>query len=411
MLDLADIFKTGSKKENAVKTKVVTGLIVSPDNAFVEFLCELYAVEGVDKPEVKAALKESDIAELSDECFDLLYLDLREDTDLFAYAELVANLLAKGIKLVVIGKQDSIVISRDLAKKGIDYIYWPAEEMLFVDLIRAPKGNQVSGLSSYKGRCAKRIAIVSTKGGVGNSLIASGIALSLAEQAKVKTLLVDNAYYGTNTDIYLGLKTFSRHSVMFEDVKNGIDSTVAKSMISTVSANLDLLAVNHDSAKPAEIHGVSVNVVHALSMQYNFIIDDISLPLIYTLGVAELSNLYDRIIFVCEPSITSLRTLKKFKQAFAESHAVIDVVINSNKAASEFPLSIADMRLKIEDEVIAVFPFDSKIKPAIINNSGLSKCKSKLNEGFEPVFARLTGKIVKSPVSKGKLNRWWNRNK
>ena len=410
-MDLADIFKTGSKKDNAVKTKVVTGLVVSPDTDFVEYLSELYVVEGLDKPEVKAALKESDIAELSEECIDILFLDLRANTDSFTYAELVANLLAKGIKLVVIGKQDSIVISRDLAKKGIDYIYWPAEEMIFIDIIRARKGSQASGLRSYQGRSAKRIAIVATKGGVGNSLIATGIALSIANQAKVKTLLVDNAYFGTNVDVNLGLKTFSRHSVVFEDVKNGIDSTVAKSMTSTVSDNLDLLAVNHDSAKPADIHGFSVHVVHALSMQYNFIIDDISLPLIYALGMDELSILYDRVIFVCEPSITSLRTLKKLKQTFAESHALIDVVINNNKAANEFSLSISDMRSKIEGDVIAVFPFESKLKPAIINNGGLSKCKTKLNEGFDPILARLTGKSVAVPVSKGKLSNWLSRKK
>ena len=45
-MDLADIFKTGSKKDNAVKTKVVTGLVVSPDTDFVEYLSELYVVEG-----------------------------------------------------------------------------------------------------------------------------------------------------------------------------------------------------------------------------------------------------------------------------------------------------------------------------------------------------------------------------
>lgn len=411
MLDLADIFKTGSKKNNTVKMKVVTGLIVSPDTDFIEYLSELYVVEGLDKPEVKTMLKESDIAELSEEFVDVLFLDLRGNTDSFTYAELVANLLAKGIKLVVIGKQDSIVISRELAKKGIEYIYWPAEEMIFIDIIRAQKGSQASGLRSYQGRRAKRIAVVATKGGVGNSLIASGIALSIANQAKVKTLLVDNAYFGTNVDINLGLKTFSRNSVVFEDVRNGIDSTVAKSMTSTVSDNLDLLAVNHDSAKPADIHGFSVHVVHALSMQYNFIIDDISLPLIYALGMDELSILYDRIIFVCEPSITSLRTLKKFKQSFAESHTLIDVVINNNKAASEFSLSITDMCSKIEGEVIAVFPFESKLKPMIINNGGLGKCTSKLNEGFDPILGRLTGKNVASPVNKRKWNTWLSRNK
>lgn len=410
-MDLADIFKTGSKKDNAVKTKVVTGLVVSPDTDFVEYLSELYVVEGLDKPEVRAALKESDIAELSEECIDILFLDLRANSDSFTYAELVANLLAKGIKLVVIGKQDSIVISRDLAKKGIDYIYWPADEMIFIDIIRAQKGSQASGLKSYQGRRAKRIAIVSTKGGVGNSLIATGIALSIANQAKVKTLLVDNAYFGTNVDVNLGLKTFSRHSVVFEDVKNGIDSTVAKSMTSAVSDHLDLLAVNHDSAKPADIHGFSVHVVHALSMQYNFIIDDISLPLIYALGMDELSTLYDRVIFVCEPSITSLRTLKKLKQTFAESHALIDVVINNNKATNEFSLSIPDMRSKIEGDVIAVFPFESKLKPAIINNGGLSNCKTKLSYGFDPILARLTGKSVAVPVGKGKLSNWLSRKK
>ena len=105
MMDLADIFKTGSKKDNSVKTKVVTGLVVSPDTDFVEYLSELYVVEGLDKPEVKAALKESDIAELSEERIDILFLDLRANTDSFTYAELVANLLAKGNKLVDIGKQ------------------------------------------------------------------------------------------------------------------------------------------------------------------------------------------------------------------------------------------------------------------------------------------------------------------
>lgn len=411
MLDLADIFKTGNKKDKLVKTKVVTGLIVSPDTDFIEYLSELYVVEGLDKPKAKARLKESDIADLSEEFINVLFLDLRGNTDAFMYAELVANLLAKRIKLVVIGKQDSIVISRELAKKGIDYIYWPAEEMIFIDIIRAQKGSQASGLRSYQGRSAKRIAIVATKGGVGNSLIASGIALSIANQAKVKTLLVDNAYFGTNVDINLGLKTFSRNSVVFEDVKSGIDSAVAKSMTSMVSDNLDLLAVSHDSAKPADIHGFSVHVVHALSMQYNFIIDDISLPLIYALGMDELSILYDRIIFVCEPSITSLRTLKKFKQSFAESHTLINVVINNNKAESEFSLSINDMTSKVEGEVIAVFPFESKLKPAIINNGGLGKCTSKLNAGFDPILARLTGKNLADPAKKGKWNTWLSRNK
>ncbi len=115
----------------------------------------------------------------------VIELESRGD-DLLAGLDLLSEVCDAGTRVVVIGRQNDVLLYRELVRRGIsDYLISPLGTL---DVVRAICGLFSSPDAKPVGRI---IAVVGAKGGVGASTIAHNIAWAVARDLQLDTVVTD----------------------------------------------------------------------------------------------------------------------------------------------------------------------------------------------------------------------------
>ena len=184
-MDLDILFRNSSSK---MKSSVqATDLVVSDDSTLTASIQDLYAIEGFPKPievtdiDLDGAWNQSNIK------LNHVVLDLRSAPNVIEQVSEISVRLDVNISLLVLCDVDSIKLRNQVHALGATYVLWDSE---LDALLAAIKSTQEGDSTVKKSRVAKRILVLGTKGGIGISYVSSVLAHSLAEQANLKTLLV-----------------------------------------------------------------------------------------------------------------------------------------------------------------------------------------------------------------------------
>jgi pilus assembly protein CpaE len=233
------------------------------------------------------------------------------------------------------------------------------------------------------GQFGRVVAVVSPKGGVGKTTVATNLAVGLAMRAPNSTVLVDlDIHFG---DVATALNLSPEHTL--PDVSRGPashDSIVVKSFLTVHETGLFVVP---GSDSPAAADAVTAQdasqLLQVLRQQFAFVVVDTAPGLSeHTLAVLDEA---DTLVLVTSLDVPGVRGLRKEIDTLTELHmlsAARYVVLNFNDDSRG--LSVADVEATIRAKVDVVIP-QSNVIPLSVNQ-GIPLLQSN---GRDPVTQRL----------------------
>lgn len=215
---------------------------------------------------------------------------------------------------------------------------------------------------------AQTIVLFSTKGGVGKSLIASNLAVSLAQDERRKVCLVDLDIQGAG-DLarMLNIKPHKAMVDLMATMKKAPEQIDIASSITPSPVGIDFLpgvlkpqqAQHCDPQKLREIFAL-------LEKQYHYIIVDAGRG--FTDLFASTVNQANLILLVLTPDILSIYQTKWAVDTLQYLHIPLSMIrIVLNRAESVASISMQDINASLPVQIIAAIPSEGKTASMAIN--------------------------------------------
>lgn len=313
----------------------------------------------------------------------------------------LAEFCDAGTRVIVIGRTNDVMFYRELVRRGVsDYLISPVSTL---DVVRAVCGLFSSPEAKPVGRV---IAVVGAKGGVGASTIAHNIAWSTSRDLALDSVVTDlDLPFGTagldyNQDPPQGIA-----DAVFSPDR--VDTAFIDRLLSKCTDHLSLLAA------PATLERVYDFGVEA----FDSILDSLrsTMPCI-VLDVPHTWNGWtqrtlvaaDDILIVAAPDLANLRNAKNLfdflRAARANDHRPY-YCLNQVGVPKRPEIKAADFAKALEDQPVAVIPFDPQLFGAAANNGQMIAEVAKnhrTTETFRQLAQILTGR-AEAKKSKGGL--------
>lgn len=390
-MDLDNLFKTTSSSKD--KKNSTIDLVVSDDLAFLQAIDELYAIEGFASPLKVDGIDDESWHKTNAEIKHVI-LDLRACSDLISEVAEISSRLDVSISLIVLSNMDSILMRDKVLSLGANYILWDPELDGLLGALKESSADSYTSAVKKKSRIAKRVLMLGSKGGVGVSTISAFLSHSLSQQANLKTLLVEHDTIALNSDIFLGLKGLKAQQNSIDLNQSELDAAIAGSYVKPVKDKLDFLTLEKNVACLSDHVDSLFRISNELVDQYNFIIDSMPLSAIDELTGEDISDRYNRIFIVCEPSVASLRAYHSIKKKLGKSeHRVIFSMTRSQKDYM-MPLQGAKEKIKAKDAID--FAYEVNLEKLIIQQGIQNTAKLKFASAIANIVNSLTGKKVKA---------------
>ena len=212
------------------------------------------------------------------------------------------------------------------------------------------------------------IGVVSAKGGVGKTVVALNLALSLLRDFKKRVLAVDAHTVSPNLSLYLGVIDVIPPGLLYalRDPEAARESVYIHS-----SSGLHLLAGSITSVKEVDLSNLK-QVVDNLREAYDFIIIDTAPSL--GEGMRHVLRACDEVLLVVNPWLPIVVTNLKAVKIIEETKTKMRVVLNKVGRSRE-EMSVREVEESLGYRVAMKIPVDLEVyhgveehKPVILSN-------------------------------------------
>jgi len=260
---------------------MLSAIIISPDEQFRDATREL--LEGSDQIEVRAELNNF-YSSLDSWIFneiktmeaDVIIVDVTPDKEQGILTVEKILEISKQSHIFVAGNgTDADVILRSMRAGAKEFLSAPLEsQSLFAAIERVSKVHTVA--AKEKKRFGRLFTFFSAKGGTGSTVVSTNFAVSLVEQTKKPTILVDLDMQLGEVSLFLGMKP-AFNIVDVADNIHRMDETLLKGFIKKHTSGLDVLAAP-DSLDKVESVGPSqiVQILQFLKNSSEYVVVDTS---------------------------------------------------------------------------------------------------------------------------------------
>ena len=260
---------------------MLSAIIISPDEQFRDATREL--LEGSDQIEVRAELNNF-YSSLDSWIFneiktmeaDVIIVDVAPDKEQGILTVEKILEISKHSHIFVAGNgTDADVILRSMRAGAKEFLSAPLEsQALFAAIERVSKVHTVA--TKEKRRFGRLFTFFSAKGGTGSTVVSTNFAVSLVEQTKKPTILVDLDMQLGEVSLFLGMKP-AFNIVDVADNIHRMDEALLKGFIKKHVSGLDVLAAP-DSLDKVESVGPSqiVQILQFLKNSYEYVVVDTS---------------------------------------------------------------------------------------------------------------------------------------
>ena len=242
---------------------------------------------------------------------DILIVDVATHQEPLAAIAQLANVCEPGVKVIVIGSDNSLELYRALIDLGIsDYLVKPLQPQQIVEAFGRVTGN----IKPAGSRVGKEIVVTGCGGGVGVSTIAANLARGLADHG-AKVLVADADNFAGDIDLILDAK--ASHGML--GLLNGhdeIDQLVVERACDPISSRLSLLK-SRGQSQEVSIDDMA-KIRQSLTAQNNFVVWDVALSLMRQPSISNTLVDAELKIIVCNPTLASLRHCKMMLSLLAE---------------------------------------------------------------------------------------------
>lgn len=341
---------------------------------------------------------------------DVVFVELNQSQDVVSEAQMLSHMLPPHVSVVIIGSEDTISIIRALRKLGFYYLFWPASETEVIDFYQNVSRNHIENQGVARNRKAKQIAVMGVKGGVGTSLVACEISRRLAKHQNASTLLVDYTYTGSNIDVMLGLKKFTKRSVQKGTFAAGVDNDIASSMVQHIEKNLSLLAVESDEFGRDDLYQYTQSLKQQMIQNHVFVVEDYSHTATTNEEFRQAVEKLDALVLVFDATVSSLRELNRIRSEIEMKHPslVVFTLMNRSRPHNAASISEADVVKHFGRKADAQLVFDFKANQYLLQGELLSESRSEMRLGLQTLVALLVGEKIESK-KRFSLSHWFKK--
>ncbi|EAQ53212.1 MULTISPECIES: P-loop NTPase [Vibrio] len=361
-----------------------------------DFIQKSFRFEGLNEPSSFAS-QDTNVTRLEQyPDVEVVFVELNQSQDIVADAQLLTHTLPPHVSVIIIGSEDTISIIRALRQLGFYYLFWPAGEAETIDFYHNVSRNHAAQQGVSTNRKAKQIAVMGVKGGVGTSLVACEISRRLAKHQNASTLLVDYTYTGSNIDVMLGLKKFTKRSVQKGTLTTGVDNDIATSLVQNIEKNLSLLAVESDEFGRDELFQYTQSLKKQMISSHAFVVEDYSHTATTNEEFRQAVGKLDALVLVFDATVSSLRELNRIRSEIDVHYPnlVVLTVMNRSRPHNAASISEADVVKYFGREADANLVFDFKANQYLLQGELLSESRSEMKYGLQTLVALLMGEKV-----------------
>jgi pilus assembly protein CpaE len=316
--------------------------------------------------------------------------DQRAEDILEALDEL-AEVCDSGTRVVVIGRINDVTLYRELTRRGVsDYLIAPVAT---IDVVRSVCGLFVAPDAKPVGRI---LAVIGAKGGVGASTVAHNVAFAIARDLALDSVVTDlDLAFGTagldfNQDPPQGVA-----DAVFSPDR--IDTAFVDRLLSKCTEHLSLLAAPATLERAYDFSPDAFDsTIDALRTSIPCIILDV--PHIWSGWTKRLLVAADDILVVAAPDLANLRNAKNMvdllRTARPNDHRPY-YCLNQVGVPKRPEISAADFAKALEDQPLAVIPFEPQIFGTAANNGQMIaevSANHKTADLFRQLAQILTGR-------------------
>jgi pilus assembly protein CpaE len=303
----------------------------------------------------------------------------------------LAEFCDAGTRVMVIGRTNDVTLYRELVRRGVsDYMLSPVGT---IDVVRSICGLFSAPDAKPVGRI---LAVVGAKGGVGASTVAHNIAWSVARDLALDSVVTDlDLAFGTagldyNQDPPQGIA-----DAVFSPDR--IDTAFVDRLLSKCTDHLSLLAAPATLERAYDFGAEAFDsIFDALRATMPCIVLDV--PHQWNAWTQRTLVNADDILIVAAPDLANLRNAKNLfdylRTARVNDHRP-SYCLNQVGVAKRPEIKPADFAKALEDQPVAVIPFEPQIFGAAANNGQMIAEVSsghRTAETFRQLAQMLTGR-------------------
>jgi len=314
-----------------------------------------------------------------------------------------------GMLMLAVGIRNDVPLYRDLIKLGVhEYVIKP----LFSEILVRTLKNMLFGEEKGKESQIKKgkiISVIGSRGGVGNTFLATNLATILSHEKSRRVAAVDlDLHYGALALYFDKTAAYGLREIL-EDPER-IDQVFLERVLTPVNTRLFILG----SEEPLEeriqpkVEGVNT-LLDYLSQQFHYVVVDLPHHMnTLTKTVIESSSV---IILVCDPSVGSLRDTGRIMSLVGLEGSVrrIITVLNKVGAYATGEISPSDFEETLKHKISHVIPFDNVLPMACINKGEfIEEKENSLGIVLRDIVDDILG-IQKSEEPESGLDRFFKK--
>jgi pilus assembly protein CpaE len=320
--------------------------------------------------------------------------------DILGALDQLADYCDAGTRVIVIGRTNDVTLYRELVRRGVsDYLISPVDVLQVVrsvcGLFSAPDAKPVGRV----------IAVVGAKGGVGASTIAHNIAFSIAHDLTLDAVVSDlDLAFGTagldfNQDPAQGIA----EAVFSPD---RVDTAFVDRLLAKCTDHLNLLAA---PATLDRVYDFGADAFEAIfdSLRSTVPCIVLDVPHQWTGWTKQTLVSADEILIVAMPDLANLRNTKNiydFLKAARPNDHHPHYCLNQVGVPKRPEIKAADFAKALEDDAMAIIPFEPQLFGAAANNGQMIaeiSAGHRTAELFRELAQRLTGRSEPKKQSSG----------
>jgi pilus assembly protein CpaE len=311
--------------------------------------------------------------------------------DILGGLDQLAEVCDAGTRVVVVGRTNDVMLYRELVRRGVsDYLIAPVSTL---QIVRAVCGLFSAPDAKPVGRV---IAVVGAKGGVGASTIAHNVAFSIAHDLSLDSVVTDlDLAFGTagldfNQDPPQGVA----EAVFSPD---RVDNAFVDRLLAKCTDHLSLLAA---PATLDRVYDFGADAFEAIfdSLRATVPCVILDVPHQWTGWTRQTMVSADDILIVAAPDLANLRNAKNIydflKTSRPNDHRPV-YCLNQVGVPKRPEIKAADFAKALEEDPVAIIPFEPQIFGAAANNGQMIaeiSANHRTAEMFRELGQLLTGR-------------------
>ncbi len=313
--------------------------------------------------------------------------------DILAGLDELSQVCDEGTRVIVVGRFNDITLYRELIRRGVsEYLIAPVRTL---DVVAAVCGLYTAADAKPVGRI---IAVVGAKGGVGASTVAHNVAWAIARDVGLDSVVADlDLAFGTagldyNQDPPQGVA-----DAVFSPDR--IDTAFIDRLLSKCTDHLSLLAAPATLDRVYDFTAEAFEpVFDALRASVPCVVLDV--PHIWTGWTKRVLIGADDILIVAAPDLANLRNAKNLVdllRAARPNDRRPLYCLNQVGVPKRPEIKPADFAKALEDEPVAVIPFEPPVFGTAANNGQMIAevaAGHRTAEMFRVIAQTLTGRVA-----------------